>query len=178
MRLCRPLYGQSWFCSFVVEQFLTVKDSKRSLRVCHFRADLEWSGGAAKAPPCTVGYLAEGTPLETAQCQAATAHSQQLTHDLQEAAADQQQSSNERKKKEMTGAAGASSAACTNILVRIPIFVAGVCFMTPECNTGDEYDGILYLGILVNQMFAACWCYLVIAAEAVARVSPCVQSCK
>ena len=83
----------------------------------HIRADLEWSGGAARAPPCTVGYLAGGPPLETARCEAAQTHSQQLTEDLQEAAVQLPACSAAAEKKENRGAAGSSSAACQSILV-------------------------------------------------------------
>ena len=77
------------------------------------REDLEWSGGASRAPPCRVGYLAEAEPsLETARCQAAEAHSQQLVQSL----------TNSKKKVEghetpikveLMGAAGSTNAPCT-----------------------------------------------------------------
>lgn len=81
------------------------------------REDLEWSGGASRAPPCTVGYLAEAEPsLETACCQAAEAHSQHLVQSLTnsdrkaEAKAEGQKSP---IKPELMGAAGISNAPCT-----------------------------------------------------------------
>ena len=83
------------------------------------RADLEWSGGAARAPLCTVGYLAEGPSLEQACCEAAESHSQQLAQDLQVSAAVQQAASSAQTKKESKGAAGASSAGSSSILVRL-----------------------------------------------------------
>ena len=79
------------------------------------RADLEWSGGAARAPLCTVGYLAEGPSLEQACCEAAESHSQQLAQDLNASATAQQTASS--TKKESKGAAGASSAGSSSILV-------------------------------------------------------------
>ncbi|DBA72582.1 TPA: hypothetical protein ACH3X2_010335 [Trebouxia sp. C0005] len=78
-----------------------------------YRADLEWSGAASRAPPCTVGYLAGALPtLETACCQAAEAHSQELADAL---TGSDRQADRQRTpiKKELMGAAGASNAACT-----------------------------------------------------------------
>ena len=77
------------------------------------RADLEWSGGASKAPPCTVGYLAEAEPsLQTACCQAAESHSHQLAETL--TGNDRQPEAKKAPiKKELMGAAGASNAACS-----------------------------------------------------------------
>lgn len=77
------------------------------------RTDLEWSGGASKAPPCTVGYLAEAEPsLQTACCQAAESHSHQLAQTL--TGNDRQPEAKKAPiRKELMGAAGASNAACT-----------------------------------------------------------------
>ena len=86
-----------------------------------FREDLEWSGGASRAPPCTVGYLAEAEPsLETACCQAAEAHSHQLVESLtnsdHKAEAKAEGKAEGRRsliKPEQMGAAGISNAPCT-----------------------------------------------------------------
>ena len=81
------------------------------------REDLEWSGGAARAPPCTVGYLAEAEPsLETARCQAAEAHSQQFVDSLTNSdkrAEGKAEGQRAPVKKELMGAAGISNAPCT-----------------------------------------------------------------
>lgn len=77
------------------------------------RQDLEWSGGASRVSPCTVGYLGDAVPtLETARCQAAEAHSEQLATALtgSKRQADRQKAP---IKKEDMGAAGASNAACS-----------------------------------------------------------------
>ncbi|KAL3159848.1 hypothetical protein ABBQ38_010249 [Trebouxia sp. C0009 RCD-2024] len=83
-----------------------------------YREDLEWSGGASKAPPCTVGYLAEAEPsLETARCQAAEAHSQQFVDSLTDSnrKAEGQRAERQRAslKRELLGAAGVSNSPCT-----------------------------------------------------------------
>ena len=74
---------------------------------------MEWSGGASRAPPCTVGYLADAVPsLETARCQAAEVHSQQLAGAL--TGSDRQAARQKAPiKVEEMGAAGASNAPCT-----------------------------------------------------------------
>ncbi|DBB09819.1 hypothetical protein WJX82_004888 [Trebouxia sp. C0006] len=78
-----------------------------------YREDLEWSGAASRAPPCTVGYLAGALPtLETACCQAAEAQSQGLADAL---TGSDRQAERQRApvKVELMGAAGASNAPCT-----------------------------------------------------------------
>ena len=82
------------------------------------REDLEWSGAASRAPPCTVGYLVSAVPsLETARCQAAESHGQQLADVLtgKDRQADGQKAP---IKKEQMGTAGASNAACTVLVSR------------------------------------------------------------
>ena len=85
------------------------------------REDLEWSGAASTAPPCTVGYLAAAVPsLETARCQAAETHSQQLADVL--TGRDRQAGGQKAPvKKEQMGAAGASNAACTVLVSSVPV---------------------------------------------------------
>ena len=83
------------------------------------REDLEWSGAASRAPPCTVGYLAGAVPtLETACCQAAEAQSQGLADAL---TGSDRQAERQRApvKPELMGAAGASNAPCTVLVSSI-----------------------------------------------------------
>ena len=90
------------------------------------REDLEWSGGASRAPPCTVGYLAEAEPsLEAARCQAAEAHSQRFVDSLingdRKAEAKAEGKAEGRKapiKKVLMGAAGVYNAPCTVLVSR------------------------------------------------------------
>lgn len=85
------------------------------------REGLEWSGAASRAPPCTVGYLAVAVPsLETARCQAAESHGQQLADVLN----GRDRQAGEQKapiKKEQMGAAGASNAAYTVLVSSLPV---------------------------------------------------------
>ena len=92
------------------------------------REELEWSGAASRAAPCTVGYLAEAEPsLETARCQAAESHSQQLADSL--SSSDRQISKSKAPiKLEEMGAAGADNA-------RGPVLVSvePMCLVVLRC---------------------------------------------
>lgn len=127
LTVCRPC---SLFYSFstIFLAVLTTRSNtnytvcaKVTLCATMCREDLEWSGGASRAAPCTVGYLAEAEPsLETARCQAAEAHSQQifdsLTNRDQQGEAKAEGKAKGHKahiKPELMGAAGSNNAPCT-----------------------------------------------------------------
>lgn len=98
------------------------------------REDLEWSGGASRAPPCSVGYLAEAEPsLETARCQAAEAHSQQFVDSLTDS---NRRAEGQRApiKRELMGAAGINNAPCTVLVRRCAVAKRIVVVIIHELN--------------------------------------------